>query len=31
VPVRPFPSPLARCAQYRRRIEGRKSDDWEIA
>ena len=31
VPVRPFPSPLARCAQYRRRIEGRKSDDWENA
>lgn len=31
VPVRPFPGPLARCAQYRRRIEGRKSDDWEIA
>lgn len=30
VPVRPFPGPLARCAQYRRRIEGRKSDDWEI-
>ena len=29
VPVRPFPGPLARCAQYRRRIEGRKSDDWE--
>lgn len=31
VPVRPFPGPLARCAQYRRRIEGRKSDDWENA